>query len=120
MREGEDVQVHFLESFEDEISCYVKTPNHVNCNLKLTDVEKDTGCERIHYWSINGTCGFSIANVRKEDSGWWRLTSKDNNQKRIIDIADIKVLGIEGFKYLEINILHVNQYVIILRRMIDV
>ncbi|KAG7207953.1 hypothetical protein KM043_009538 [Ampulex compressa] len=93
IREGEDVQVHLTNTVDEETSCYVKTPKGIRCNLKVQNDEPDAICnERIKYWSINNYCGIQITNVHKTDSGWWRLTSTNSQNKRIVDAVEIKVL----------------------------
>lgn len=94
VREGEDVQVHLVKVLKNETTCYARTPLLVNCNLKLDDSENNTSCdERIHYWPVNGACGFYITGVQKQDHGLWRLTSQNDEGEKVVDVVTITVLG---------------------------
>lgn len=93
VQEGQDFQVQLLKVLSDEATCYVKTPLLVSCNLKLSDSENNATCdERLHYWSVNGACGFYVTDVQKQDNGIWKLMSQGDDEK-VVDIVMVKVLG---------------------------
>ncbi|XP_043483174.1 uncharacterized protein LOC122511769 isoform X2 [Leptopilina heterotoma] len=89
IQEGEDMQLQLLANLNDEISCYLRTPNHANINLKGEDEFPED--DRIRYWSENNRCGVKVKNVGKNDEGWWRLTSKNLNET-IQDAVNVKIL----------------------------
>lgn len=90
IQEGEDMQLQLMANLNDEISCYLRTPNHENINLKGEDEFPED--DRIRYWSENSKCGVKVRNVGKNDEGWWRLTSKNSNET-IQDAVNVKILG---------------------------
>ncbi|XP_019696670.1 uncharacterized protein LOC105182583 isoform X2 [Harpegnathos saltator] len=92
VQEGQDVQVQLLQILKDETSCYVRTPLLNTCNLKVAGSEKNASCDdRMYYWPVNGACGFYVKNVQKQDHGFWRLISQNENSK-VVDVVMITVL----------------------------
>ncbi|KAK2575642.1 hypothetical protein KPH14_011905 [Odynerus spinipes] len=100
------MQLRHTEKLNNEISCYVRTPMKINCNLKaIEDEDKSGKCDdRIDYWTENGECGVLVKNVNMDDMGMWRVTSKNSTRNRLVDVTYVEVLN-------KIEVMHEQQFI---------